>query len=410
MTALPPGLVTWADKPGPAKLLDVARLRARRGHQTEAGTLTTLTLTADERRDVGLLLGTRWAASGKPVRLQDLAAALAEHGQSVRGFVENIDGAPIVPDRDVRLAAEAAAEAEEAQVVGVLGDCGITQSHVAEWLTDSGLPRPGDGDLADLAGQVRTVWRALPASGDSVRLAQLAADTRHDAHALDNDRLLGRATARLIAIVHGRERPRRAGKVWRDTWYAAGVICDGVSSRVLVLNLPMRGSAPAVQWCNARLGEPLWLTLRSLSDTWNVAAGTTVFVCENVTVVEAAADALTTACPPMVCTDGMPSGAALDLLSGLAGGGCDVRYRADFDSAGLVIADQIRSAAPSAEPWRFDAETYLGVLGQAAEHLELAPEPHAVLRATFDRYATVVHEERLLDGLLTDLRRAASRP
>jgi len=61
-----------------------------------------------------------------------------------------------------------------------------------------------------------------------------------------------------------------------------------------------------------------------------------VFVCENVTVLEAAADELGSACPPMVCTDGVPSSAALDLVGRLAAEGCRISVRADVDEAGFV--------------------------------------------------------------------------
>lgn len=143
------------------------------------------------------------------------------------------------------------------------------------------------------------------------RLAQLAADTLHDAHALDADRQLGRGVARLLAIVHGLQRPQRAGRAWRAAWAGAGVVCDGVSSRVLALNLPLTGDSPAARLCAAAPGEPVWLTLRSLAGTWTALAGE-VFVCENPTVAEAAADRLGPNCSPLVCTDGIASGACQD--------------------------------------------------------------------------------------------------
>jgi hypothetical protein len=50
----------------------------------------------------------------------------------------------------------------------------------------------------------------------------------------------------------------------------------------------------------------------------------------------------------MVCTDGVPSDAALDLLNGLARVGCPIRVRADVDQNGLVTVDQVRRVAPQA--------------------------------------------------------------
>ncbi|MGW0517025.1 TIGR02679 domain-containing protein [Crossiella sp. NPDC003009] len=81
----------------------------------------------------------------------------------------------------------------------------------------------------------------LRTKSSGTRLAQLAADTLHDAHALDADRQLGRGVARLLAIEHGLPRAQRAGRAWRATWAAAGVMCDVVSSCVLALNLPLTG-------------------------------------------------------------------------------------------------------------------------------------------------------------------------
>src|SRR5262249_56742562 len=133
---------------------------------------------------------------------------------------------------------------------------------------------------------------------------------------------LGRAVSRLIAVTHGLPRPVRAGRDWRRAWAAAGVRCDGVSSRVLALNLPLRGDAPAARWSAAAPGEPLWLSLRSITGAWSVPAGNRVFACENPTVLEAAADELGPDCPPLICTDGIPSLAALDLVAGLAAAGC----------------------------------------------------------------------------------------
>jgi uncharacterized protein (TIGR02679 family) len=188
-----------------------------------------------------------------------------------------------------------------------------------------------------------------------------------------------------------------------------GVVCDGVSSRVLVLNLPLIGDSSAAQLCAAALGEPIWLTLRSLSGPWTVSA-VTVFVCENPTIAEAAADALGTACPPVVCTDRIASGAALDLLAGLAAAGCVIRARADFDPAGFTIAEQVLSVAPQARSWRFDARTYPRECGLSGNHVAADDLASAVaaLPAVYRDVNVPVHEERMLAWLLSDLDGARS--
>jgi uncharacterized protein (TIGR02679 family) len=404
MTALPRGIADWARLAGPAAVIDAVRTRARRGHHTERGTLTTLVLDGAQRREVALLLGTRWDLSGGPVRLQDLAARLAEHGLTVRALGEALHGT-VEPDRALRDRARTAADAERGRAALTVAAAGVEPAVVDRWLADPGLPRPGSGALTDLADQVAAVLEALPRDDDShVRLARLAADVLHDAHALDHDRPLGRAVARLVAGIHGLPRPQRAGRTWRAAWAAGGIVCDGVSSRVLVLNLPLVGDAPVARLCAATPGEPLWLTLRVLNGIWAVPA-VDVYICENPTVVEAAADTLGTACPPLVCTDGIASGAALDLLAGVAAAGCTLHVRADFDTAGLTIADQVLSVAPAALPWRFDAPTYATVCGLDGHHVGGPTLATAVpaLRELYDRTRIPVHEERLLPHLLSDL-------
>lgn len=408
MVEIPAGLKDWAQLSGPTRVLAAVRQRAVKGAATESGTLR-LDLNPQRRREVGLLLGKPWELGGQPVRLQALAAALAPHGMSVREFIEGLDGTELVNLRALRAeqrsAANLAATEESAAARAVLAAAGIASHAIDSWMADQGWPRPGSGELLTLAEQVTTVWRELPAEGQPpIPLAQLAARVGdHNAHTLDTTKLLGRAAVRLIAAARDLPRPIRGGRVWRQAWASAGVKCDWVSSRVLVLNLPLAGDSPAARWCGAAPGEPLWLTLRSLPTQWKLTSSApTVFVCENVTVVEAAADRLGAACPPMVCTDGYPANAALDVIGGLVEAGCTFRIRADFDTEGLTIAEQIHSIAPNAQGWRYDYETY-------ARHLHLAPNPDAVgdtltqLRRLYQHHKIAVHEESILDDLLSDL-------
>lgn len=391
---------------GPSALLHAVRVRAQRGQNTETGTLSALELSADQRHEIGLLLGTRWEISGRPVRLRDVAARLAEHSLSVRQLSEVATGGPIEEHRALRERAAAQAATERAQAAGLLIGRGIDQSDVDRWLADPSLPRAGDGGLLDLTHRVATVWTCLPRHGTPIRLAQLAATALRDSHALDAGEPLGRAVARLIAVVHGLERPQRAGQTWRAAWAAVGVRCDGVSSRVLAVNLPLSGDSPAVRLCAVSVGEPVWLTLRSLSGDWTAAAGATVFVCENPTIAEAAADALGPDCPPLVCTDGIASGAALDLIGGLANTGCSIMVRADIDAAGFTVVDQVLSVAPNARLWRFDAQIYAAAHGLPLPGDVPAGTDLAIvqLRGAYGDHQVPLHEEQILDALLTDLR------
>jgi len=407
MIEIPTGLLEWARLPGPALVLQEVRGRAAKGVRTEQGTLR-VELTTEQRREVARLLGTPWEISDRAVRLQDLAVVLAEHGLTVRGLVEGIDGKPLVNVRqqraDERASARTATQQERAAVVELLEGVGLRSSAVQLWLDDQGLPKAGSGELLALAEQVAVVCSQLPGSGGAMPLAQLAANVgNYDAHALDYDKLLGRGVVRLIAAEHGMPRPLRAGRDWRLTWARVGVKCDGVSSRVLVLNLPLAGDAPAVRWSAATPGEPIWLTLRSITGRWTAPAGATIFVCENVTVLETAADRLGADCPPVVCTDGYPANAALDLIAGLSDAKCMIRQRADFDTAGLAIVDQVRSAAPAASGWRYDAATYATQLGLDFEPEAPTGNEFEQLRVLYRQYGIAVHEEAILDHLMADL-------
>lgn len=65
-----------------------------------------------------------------------------------------------------------------------------------------------------------------------------------------------------------------------------------ISSQVLVLNLPLVGMRWPSGSVGAAPGEPIWLTLRSLTGELALARPSGVFVCENPSIVEAAADRL----------------------------------------------------------------------------------------------------------------------
>jgi uncharacterized protein (TIGR02679 family) len=407
MSEIPAGLVAWAQLPGPALVLEEVRGRAAKGARTEQGTLR-VKLTTEQRREVARLLGTPWEITDRAVRLQDLAAVLAEHRLTVRGLVEGVDSKPLVNVRrlraDERASARTASERERAAVVTLLEGAGVQGSAVQTWLDDQGLPKAGSGELLALAEQVAVVWRRLPNSGGAMPLAQLAATVSdHDAHALDYDQPLGRAVARLVAARHAMPRPLRAGRDWRGAWARVGVKCDGVSSRVLALNLQLEGEVPAVRWCAATAGEPIWLTLRSITGPWTARAGATIFVCENVTVLETAADRLGADCPPVICTDGRPANAGLDLIAGLSQAGCVLRVRADFDQVGLDIVEKVRSAAPAATGWRYDAATYATHLGLDFEAEGFGGNELEQLRALYRRHGIAIHEEAILDQLVADL-------
>jgi uncharacterized protein (TIGR02679 family) len=187
------------------------------------------------------------------------------------------------------------------------------------------------------------------------------------------------------------------------------VDCDPLSAQVLVLGLRPRGEGLLARHLreSAVEGEPRRVTLRELQrGTIEVAPGTDVFVCENPAVIAAAADAHGSRAAALVCVEGVASTAAMELLRSLAGAGARIHVRADFDWAGLRIANQVMAATGGA-PWRFRAEDYERVLSDDGAELRLsgsaAPSPWDPRLS--DRMAAAgfaVPEEKVLESILAD--------
>ncbi|MQY20110.1 TIGR02679 domain-containing protein [Nocardia macrotermitis] len=371
-------------------VFEALRRRAYRGGQLDTGSVR-VTLTGEQRRQVARMLGTDWEVSGRQVNVRVLNASLAEHGLTVRQFIEALDGRPLPVRRDEVAEQEREEAAEQEFTVRTLCAAGVSEPVVRSWLAGSGAPRLGTGKAADLATEVAAVWPRLPWSGPPMRLAQLAAAATDNAHALDHSTDLGRTTARLIAATTGIAGPRRPGREWRAAWKSAGIRCDTVSSRVLTLNLPLDITA------GHRPGAPAWLTLRDLLGPWSFdPVPDRLYVCENPTIVESAADELGPTCPPLICTDGVPALAALDLVAAAADHHIDIRVRADIDRTGLIIVSALRSVAPHVSPWRFDTHTYTTYFDLGTSESPLAE--------IYERHGRDLHEEAILPQLLDDLR------
>lgn len=400
MTGVPDFLVSWARCAGPRAVLAKARDRLERGRLGVRAKID-VPLSPAERTDVGKMLDAAWAQSGDPVRVRDLRRGLEEHGATLEELLTEMGG----PLRDLpgetRRSQEAASAAQRdaiselRRLLGVPVPAGLEHS-VTEALTRWVLRGAPDGNQA---AEVGHVVRGLPEDGVE-QLAVLAARLFSDAHALDRTRSLGRAVARFLAIraavasvgegevtdsdtaygpVLGFLDPVATPEGWREVWASANVSCDEVSSQVLVLNLPLTGDAPAVALCSAAPGEPTWLTLRSLRGVFALPGVADVFVCENPSVVQAAAAEFGAGTRPVICTFGRPTIAVWELLRGIAPD-ARLHVRADGDVTGWSIVRGILDAFPDAVPWRM-------------------PE------------GSSEYEEELLPDLLDDLRNADfSRP
>jgi len=364
-----PRLLEWARLPGPSKVLAAARHRIEAGHSM-AGRPLRVSLTTEERDQVGKLLGTQWVLSGRQVGAKALAEAVRSLGADLETLLTS-SGGPLRNRPAERAASLRGAEQERARATDVLAAAGVPSQSAAAWVARRGLPRAGTGQLLELATRCARVWRRLP--GPTVLLAVLAAEALGDPHALDRGSPVAAGVLRLL----GYDVPA-AAESWRATWDEIGVVCDPVSSRVLVLNLVLRGDAAAGRLTGAAGAEPLWLTWRSLTGAF-ASDAPDVYACENPSVLIAAADRLGSRCLPLVCTNGRPSAAARRLLAGLARGGAVLHVRADDDAAGREIVSGLNAAMPGMRLWRYS--------------LEPSPRPR--------------YEEQDLELLLHDLDRAA---
>ena len=129
-----------------------------------------------------------------------------------------------------------------------------------------------------------------------------------------------------------------------------------------------------------------------------------VFICENPSVVSAAAREIGSHCHPLICTNGQPASAVRLLLSQLHRAGAELRCHADFDWAGLRIVDHfVRTLA--AIPWRMGIDEYRA----APRALPLPPRPFSAdwapgLAEALRTCGKAVFEEQVMRTLLDDLR------
>jgi uncharacterized protein (TIGR02679 family) len=282
---------------------------------------------------------------------------------------------------------------QDLKASGLLKRVACNDIHIAQTLVDQAVA---------IVKQV-----PLPA----VRLAELAASISGNSHALDRGQPLGALVIRFARQIDESARWKTAAER-RDAWELLGVLCDELSAPVLVLNLRADSESLTGRALNlhASAGEPYRISVRQLrlhpplldSST----CGPEVFVCENPTVVDVAANKLGSSCRPLVCIDGKPKTAAHLLLDAVRKAGIRVRYHGDFDWEGIRIGNSIiqRYCAMS---WRFNAADYAATPEKAHP---LKGEPVGAVWDTglaeiMEKAGRTVHEENVLEALLVDLRR-----
>ena len=402
------------------KLWAAARQRLERdGEAARSVTLTGLEL--DERQALAGLLG--WAAlPGRRARVslarlnQALRASRLECG--LRQALEALGGplADLRAQRDREHQQQQAMWSRASQSPAVAG-----RPALRKWLDElrargllSRAARRSGVAPEELLRDALDLVQRLPAGG--ALLSSLAADLTGDAHALDHGRPLAGLGLRAAARLRGWPEVPRAAAQRRRLWAEVGVLCDPLSSHVLCLGLRPVGPGRLADSLrqSASEGEPSRLTLRELHRGAElVLAAPQVHVCENPAVVAAAADMLGSDCAPLVCTEGIPSTAALELLDRICSGGASLRVQCDFDWGGLRIGNLLHQQFDAA-PWRLTGRQYRRLLSGQRPRTPLRGTPEDAswdpgLRPALEAAGLALFEEQLLDELLGDLGGAARR-
>lgn len=385
---------------------------ARRRLERTGGDLDTKIGLADpsdaERRVViGLTGRHRPPGAGRlTVALGELDAGLRRsHGEGLVDLVTRLGGP--LRDRPAELAGEVSAR--ETALAAVTGGRHGSESWYAAWraelASDGTVTRLVRRNEPHLLAHAAAVLDRLPAAG--VPLPVLAEELTGDPKALSGG-TLAQLVLRALALRDQVAVPETAEQR-RALWDAAGVVVDDLASQVLVLNLPADGAGLGA-WLRdaAELAVPLRVTLHQLTVLPVIPRVPEVFVCENPAVLRQAAARLGAAAAPLVCTEGVPSLACWRLLAATAAAGGRVRWRNDFDWAGLrITAAAVHRLA--AAPWRMTEADYATALAlgdtEPLRGVPCASPWDPALAAALAGSGRSVMEERLVPMLLEDLRR-----
>jgi uncharacterized protein (TIGR02679 family) len=364
--------------------------------------------TAEQREAAGRLSGrTSFREASLSLSLEELEATLRAAGisGSLAEAVEVLRG-PLRADASTRAH-------EEREWAALFSSAEVSVSghpRLATWLArlrETGLlSRLAARNLArgrSLLEPALALARRLPERGTP--LPELAAELVGDAHALDVGAPLTAVAISLLCALTGATSPRDALER-RDLWASVGVACDELSAPVLTLNLVLDdgGLLARATRLHGDAGEPYRISLRQLLRSHLGTPRTpVVFVCENPSVVAAAARRLGPRSRPVVCIEGKPRTASRVLLDGLSRANVELRYHGDFDWPGLEIANLL-VARHGVVPWRMGAGDYH--VAPKGRRLEGTPVPavwDSRLTAEMSSDGRAVHEEQVLSALLDDL-------
>ncbi len=408
-------------------LLELARRRVEE-RDGVSGTIQ-VDLSAAALAELANLLGWKGlpvsVSAGGPLRLR--LADLDQKLRASRFAVGLLDvlaaaGGPVVTNRErlqhaadcwaaqlERIAAAAPADPVVQDWVAALG---AGSGSGGRWYRRAYNDQPEVAERAALA--VARALACLPLPAGEL-LAVFAARLTGDPHAFDAKQPAG---ALLLAALSERYGPLPEGL--RDSDSRAlllGLVnleVDGVSSTVLAAHLHMAAHPVVAAMAAHGGGWPLPLNqVRQL--TLFPAPDVHAYVVENPQVFEylvrGVAHLPPALRPPLVCTGGFLSAAAVRLLDLLHGGGCRLHYGGDFDRNGLAIANWLLARYPALTPWHMAPADYLaaaesGVSPFSATDLDwmrqlagpLGPTARIMAERSYPAY-----QERLVEPLLQDL-------
>lgn len=356
--------------------------------------------TAERHLIIGIT-GRHRRAAQRTLRLtvEELEAYVAvEFGSDLKGLILSELGVEIGAARRRRLE-------REAGVSRILDEAGASPLARLDWfghwidsLRANGVLSELARDGASLRPMIR-VLESLPAGDEPlpVLAERLLADTKALSSGRSRSMLL-----RALTLWRGIEYPGDSESE-RELLEWAGLVSDDIASQALVLNVPVTGGVIG-EWMRSARGIPFRLTLQQLRREPFTVDAPVVRIVENPSILRAAADSMGPDCPPLVCTEGVPSAAVYRLLGTATR--ARLFWRADFDWAGLRIVKRGLERFPDAEPWRMSAEEYRAApkgIGLRGHRIDVPWDPR--LGEEMAAAGRAVMEESLIGPLLQDLRR-----
>ena len=403
--------------PGLTRLIDRLVSRLERGEPL-TGTLTLQAATAEEREAVTGLLGRRPSrGESVSVDLDHLGAIIrdAAIAPDLKQAIETLRGPCVDRKSERQLLAQRWSGVWDAALARA-----ASRPELVPWVeslrADGTLRRisAGEPDAGNALIQLAlSVVERLPC--ERVLLPEFAARTCGDSHALDPGSRISALVLRALAVQRGTSTPDEPAER-RALWESFGVVCDELSAPALVLNLV---GDPGTRLGHilglfADNGEPCRISTKQLlREPAAFRAGVTpsvVYVCENVSVLAAAATRLGAACPPMICIEGQPRTASCLLVERLRAHGVRMLYHGDFDWAGVSIANLMHRRY-GVEIWRMQTRDYndAAALGTALEGSAVDAIWDDGLRHAMQHAGKAVHEECVVDALIDDLIGTANR-